>query len=432
MISILRAHIAHTPKSPFEHTDALELFEDGAIVFDERVLAVGEFGACRAMFPDAVVVDERGAFVLPGFVDTHVHFPQVPVIGAMGVRLLEWLAQRTLPEENRFADAGYARQQAQAFLRLLLKNGTTTALVFGAHFKDAMQVFFEEANKSGLRISSGLVLGDRHLTPELHTNAERAYQESRDLIDAWHNHGRLRYAVTPRFSLSCSESLLEVCQRLLSETPDLLFTSHINENKDEIAFVGELFPWSRDYLETYERFGLVNERAVYAHNVHVSDSELTRLANANASVSHCCSSNMFIGSGLFPLKRHLQHGVHVALGSDVGGGTGFSLFKEGLMAYQAQMLLQEKGEALTAAHLLYLATLAGAKALKLEEQIGDFIVGKQADFILLKAPQGSTLQATLQQSPDITSSLAALFTLAREESVQQVYVAGKCLLNTQA
>jgi guanine deaminase len=425
--TLVRGTLFHTPKNPFKETNALETFSDGALVFDEVILAKGDYQALRKQFTAARVLEFDRAFILPGLVDTHVHYPQVPIIGAMGLRLMEWLETRTLPEEAKLADAHYARQQANIFLRQLAKNGTTTALVFGAHFAEAMEVFFEEAEKSGLRITAGLVLGDRHLKAELHTTPERAFEESLKLAKKWHNNGRLRYAVTPRFSVSCSEAMLKTCQDLLVENPDLFFTSHINEQHEEIEFVKTLFPEAKDYLATYEHYGLVNRRAVYAHNVHPSDSELSRLAKHEASVSHCASSNMFIGSGLFPVQRHLKHGVHFALGSDVGGGTGFSLFKEGLNAYEHQMLLQQEGYPLTATHLLYLATLAGARALALETQLGDFTPGKQADFIVVKAPEGSTLGATLSHSPSPEATLAALFTLAREECIEAVYVAGKRL-----
>jgi guanine deaminase len=432
-LTLLRAQLYHTPANPFEQADALRAIADGGLLFEEgRILALGSYPELERAYPHASVLDRRDAVVLPGLVDTHVHYPQIPVIGAMGLRLLEWLKQRTLPEEEKFRDVSYARTQARIFLRQLARNGTTTALVFGAHFADAMDAFFAEAAGSGLRITSGLVVSDRHLTEALHTTPERAYRENRALLESWHGVGRVRYAVIPRFSLSCSEALLEVCAQLLQETPDLLFTSHLNETVNEIRTVRELFPWAGDYLETYEHFGLLGSRSVYAHNVYVTDSELSRLARAQASVSHCPSSNMFIGSGLFSLTRHLEHQVHVALGSDVGGGTGFNLFKEGLMAYQGQMLQHQAGYPLHVTHLLYLATTGGARALALEGEVGDFSPGKQADFLVLRPPEDSTLAATLKHSPSAEASLASIFTLAREESIAEVYVAGTPVWTSEA
>lgn len=426
-MKLYRASLAHTPRNPFSHPDALETFKDGGLLVDrDKILELGEFSNVQTKYPNAKVVDCTGSFIVPGLVDCHVHFPQVGVIGTMGVQLLEWLETRTLPEEEKLSDSSYALEVAQDFLRHLVRNGTTTALVFGSHFKNAMHEFFQAADNSGLRITSGMVFSDRELRPKLHQSPQQAFASGAELIMRWHNHNRLRYAVMPRFSLSCSDKMLEVCSALLSAQPGILFHSHINENPLEIQTVKRLSN-APDYLESYERHNLVGERSVFAHSVHPTASELARMAKAGASVAHCASSNAFIGSGLFPMRSHLEAEVHVALGSDVGGGTGFSLLKEGLEAYQMQML-QADGIKLSPAHLLYLATKAGAKALHLEDQIGDFGAGKHADFVVLKAPKGSTLERTLQGSPSMDASLGALFTLAREESVKNVFVSGEKLV----
>ena len=424
MTVILRGRIFHTPQSPFAGGE-LETVQGALALSEGRIGAIGALSEVQAQFPDAPVLGDGQDYILPGLVDTHVHYPQVSVIGTMGVTLLEWLETRTLPEEARLSDAEYAAGVAERFLRGLARNGTTTALVFGAHQPAAQDAFFRAADASGLRITSGLVLGDRLLRPELEADPETCYAESEKLLNAWHHHGRVRYAVTPRFSLSCSEGVLEAAGALLKAHPDTLLQTHLNESPAEIAQVAVLFPWARDYLGTYERFGLVTERSVFAHNVHVSDGELGRLGAARSNVAHCPSSNMFIGSGLFDMRRHLAHGVRLALGSDVGGGTGFSLFKEGLMSYQGQMLRPD-GFPLSPAHLLYLATRAGALALGLDE-LGDLSVGRQADFILVRPPAESTLADVLAQSPSAEASLGALFTLAREESVREVFVAGEPL-----
>ncbi len=427
MLTLLRARVFHTPRNPFSEAGALEAITDGAVAFEGgRIVALGSAGEMQRRFPGAVLSGDGADYLLPGFIDTHVHYPQTRVIGAMGLTLLDWLRQRTLPEEVRLADEGYARGVAQRFVRSLLQNGTTTALVFGAHFAGAQESLFAAAEGAGLRVTSGLVLSDRLLRPELHADPETCYRQSEALIGRWHGRGRLRYAVTPRFSLSCSEGVLEAAGALLRAHPGVWFQTHLNESLEEIRTVAELFPWAGDYLGTYERFGLVGPRSVFAHNVHVSDGELGRLAAARSSVAHCSSSNMFIGSGLFPLKRHLERGVKVGLGSDVGGGTGFSLLKEGLMSYQGQMLL-ENGYPLGPAHLLYLATRAGALALGLDE-VGDLTPGREADFVLLRPPPESTLAEVLAHSPSAEASLGALFTLAREESVAEVYIAGEPLL----
>jgi guanine deaminase len=427
MTTIVRAQVLHTPRDPFAEEDALEAFSDGAVAFrDGRILAVGDYARVRAGHGGAEVIDARDAILLPGLVDTHVHYPQIGVIGAMGLELLDWLAQRTLPEEARLADEGYARETARRFVRALAANGTTAALVFGSHFPAAQQALFEEADRVGLRITSGLVVSDRNLQPDLHVTPDDAYEASRALAARWHGHGRLRYAVTPRFSVSCTDGMLEACGALMREVPDALFTSHVNENRGEIAFVSELFPWSRDYLHTYERYQLVGSSTVLAHDVHVSDDELERLAAAQASIAHCPSSNAFLASGIFSMRRHCEHGVRFALGTDVGAGTGLSLFKEGLMAYHVQMVRPD-GHMIGPAHLLWLATRAGALALGLGDEIGDLQAGRSADFVLVRAPAGGTLEAVLANSPSPEATLGALFTLAREDCVAEVRVAGEML-----
>lgn len=424
---LVRAQLFHTPADPFREENALEALADGAVMVTAgSVVDVGDFYELRRRYPEVPVHDQRDALLLPGLVDAHVHYPQLPVVGAMGLRLLEWLDLRTLPEEARLAEPGYARSRARAFLRALARTGTTSALVFGAHYPSAMEVFFEEAERSRLRIAAGLVVSDRELRDDLHVDPETAYRESRTLAERWHGRGRLRYAVTPRFSLSCSDPILQACGALVSEIDGLLATSHLNESPAEIAVVADLFPGAGNYLETYERHGLVGELSVFAHNVHPTDAELETLASARASVCHCPSSNMFLGSGLFPMRRHLAHGVGLALGSDVGAGTGPGLLKEGLAAYQGQML-HEQGVPLAAAHLLYLATAAGAKALDLPS-VGWFAPGMEFDALLLRAPAGSTQEEVWRHSPSAEATLAAAFTLAREESVAEVYVAGERVL----
>ena len=422
--TLIRAQVLHTPRDPFQDPTALEAFADGAVAFAEgRILATGEYAAVHAEHPHAELIDARGAVLLPGLVDTHVHYPQLPIIGAMGLQLLDWLQLRALPEEARLADAEFARRAARIFVRALAANGTTTALVFGSHFPGAQEALFAQAELVGLRVASGLVMSDRNLRPELHLAPEQAAEAAGALLERWHGRGRTRYAVTPRFSVSCSDAMLDACGALLAQASGVLFTSHINENPDEIATVAELFAWARDYLDTYEHYGLVGERSVLAHDVHPTTGELQRLAATGASVAHCPSSNAFLGSGIFPMSRHRAHGVRIALGTDVGAGTGLSLLKECLCAHQMQ-LVRSDGERLSPAHLLYLATKAGAEALGLGDTVGDLAPGKSADLVLLRPPSDGTLHHVLAESPSPEATLGAIFTLAREECVAEVRVEG--------
>jgi guanine deaminase len=337
--------------------------------------------------------------------------------------LLEWLERCALPEEARLADVGYAREIAADFVASLVDSGTTTALVFGSHFAPAVDLLFEKATERGLRVSCGLVVGDRMLRPELHTTAERAYDEGRELARRWHRQGRTRYAVTPRFSLSCTDDLLASCATLHHDTAGCWFTSHINENPAEIAKVRELFGCG--YLESYDRHGLVGPRSVLAHNVHPSDAELKLLAASGATVAHCPTSNAALGSGLFPLDRHLSAGVRVALGSDVGAGNGFSLFKEGLQAYFLQQLRGPDGVPLTSAHLLHLATAAGADALELRDQVGDLGVGMRFDALWLDPRPGTPLDIGLRHADGAANALAKAFALATPADVRGVWVDGE-------
>ena len=422
--TILRAHVLHTPRDPFTDESALECYENGAVAFaDGEILATGDFVKVSAHHPDAELIDARDAYLLPGLVDTHVHWPQLGAVGAMGLELLDWLRTRTLPEETKLADLDYARPLARDFVRGLAANGTTTALVFGTHFPEAQEAFFEAAAESGLRIASGLVVSDRDLLPPLRITPGDAHDASAALGRRWHGSGRLRYAITPRFSISCSEEMLESCGAVAAELDGALVTSHLNENRDEIEAVLDLFEETDDYLETYERHGLVGPATVMAHNVHPKDAELDRLAASGACVAHCPSSNGFLGSGIFPMRRHLDHRVRFGLGTDVGAGTGLSVLKEGLVAYQGQMVANDPIR-LTPAHLLWLATRAGAGVLGVGDTVGDLTPGRAADLVLLRPPEGSTLAATLARCESPEQALGALITLAREESVAGTWVGG--------
>lgn len=395
------------------------------MVKDGRVVKAGAFQDVVADHPDAQVIDERGSYLLPGFVDTHVHLPQLAVVGSMGFTLLDWLRERTFPEELRFADPDYALKRSAQLLERLVRNGTTSALVFGAHQQAAMEQFFGAAAGSGLRIAAGLVLGDENLPDGLKTTPERARAQSLALARKWHGHGRLRYAVTPRFSVSASDALLAACGEIMAELDDLLFTTHLNEMPGEVQVVAERFPDTEDYLETYGRHGLVTERSLFAHNVHPTADELVRLAKGGSSVCHCPSSNLFLGSGLFPLAAHVNAGVRVALGTDIGAGTSYSVPGEALHAYMHQMNRPD-GWPLAPAQLLHLATRAGALALGLPES-GGFEPGMAFDAVFLKPRPASTLEARLAEARGSEDALSALITLAGEDAVRHVLVGGEWL-----
>ncbi|MEU6138125.1 guanine deaminase [Nocardioides sp. NPDC047086] len=426
-MTLFRGTFLDTPSDPFSGGE-LRTEQDGALlVRDGVVRARGSFADLRGQHPQEEVVDLTGGFVLPGFVDTHVHFPQVRVIGGLGMPLLDWLDQTALPEEARLADTAYAAGVATDFVRGLVGAGTTTALVFGSHFAPAVDTVFAEAARVGLRITSGLVVSDRLIREDLFTDPSRAREESLTLAARWHGVGRARYAVTPRFSLSCSDPLLAACADVLRSVPGAMLTSHVNENIREIETVEALF--GCDYVTSYDRHGLVGPSTVLAHNVHPTDPELALLAARGAAVAHCPSSNAALGSGLFPLARHRAHGVRVAMGSDVGAGTGFSLLKEGLGAYVAQRLLGEAGHPLTPTHLLHLATVAGAEALGLGAAIGDFSPGRRFDAQWIKPAPSTPLDVGLAHAIDPADALAKMFALGTPADVRSVWIEGE-LVNT--
>ena len=423
-VEILRAAVFHTPKNPFAHADALAAFADGAVaICAGRIAACGDYIAVRAQYPDAVVRDLRGGCIVPGLIDTHVHFPQVRITGGIGYSLQDWLETLALPEEANMADVAHARAVAREFIHGLVSHGTTTALVFGAHFAEATAELFDAAERRGLRVIGGLVLSDRSLNPILRQTPDVAYAATKNLIARYHGKNRLGYAVMPRFAVSAGEPMLELCQTLLRENPLLTFTTHINESQPEIEEVARLFPKAEDYLAVYEKYDLIGRRSVLAHNVHAGAAQIQRVAARQATVAHCPSSNAALGSGIFPMRRHLDCNARFSLGTDIGAGTGFGVLKETLQAYLMQRVAPEP-MTLTAAQMLWMATRAGAEALCLEDETGDFTVGKAADLVYFRPPVGSTLHAVLPSLEDPERILSALLTLAGPQCVGDVRVEG--------
>lgn len=425
MTTLYRALVVDTPDDPFTGGVLRSIDDAGLAVDDHGVISArADFATVRADHPDAEVVDLRGGVLLPGLVDAHVHYPQVRVMGALGMPLLEWLERCALPEELRLESVGYAREVAAEFVAGLVSAGTTTSLVFGSHFAPAVDALFAEAARVGVRVTAGLVVSDRGLPEPLLTTPERAYDESLDLAGRWHGVGRARYAVTPRFSYSAADEMLDACASVTKDVAGAWFTTHVNENSAEVAEVARLFVGSLHYVDTYDRHGLVGERSVLAHNVHASDHELVVLAGRGAGVAHCPTSNSALGSGLFPLRRHVEHGVRVALGSDVGAGTGFSLIKEGLQAYFMQSLLGPQGLALTSTHLLHLATRAGALALGLGDEVGDLSVGKQFDAVWVRPLDDDPLDVGLRHAASPEDAVAKIFALGGDTDLAGVWVGG--------
>jgi len=403
-------------------TDALQYLDKGVLLVDQGRVVSLEPADKTTLPSDCIVHDLSDKLLVPGFIDTHVHYPQVDIIASHGTQLLEWLETYTFPVEQQFADIDAARNSAAFFLDELMRNGTTTALVFGTVHKASVDAFFSEAQKRKLRMICGKVMMDRNAPDALCDTAQSSYDDSKALIAQWHNKERLGYAVTPRFAPTSSNEQLQLAGRLLEEHHDVHLHTHLSENIAECDWVASLFPGQLDYLSVYEHFGLVRKRSVFAHSIHLSHSEWTRLSRANAAVAHCPTSNLFIGSGLFDLRAAMKAGVSVGLGTDVGGGDSFSLLQTINEAYKIQQL---QGFNLNPEQAFYMATLGGAVALDLDKHIGNFEPGKEADFLALDTNATPLLQRRVSVAKNWQSTLFALMMLGDDRCIYDTFIMGK-------
>lgn len=415
--------LAHLKDDPFLDSKALEIIPGGALAVEAgRIAAAGERSAVAAAFPDAALLVDHGAdWLIPGLVDAHLHFPQFYATAAYGGELLDWLEQSILPAEAAFADQAFAARTAERLVARLLSAGTTTAAVFGSQFYPATRALFEAARRSGLRLIAGITLMDRQAPEPLRQSVDEALDGMRRLMAYCRDQPRLHYAITPRYALSCSGEMLAACGALHRAFPETYVQTHINENPGEIVAVRAAFPDARHYLDVYDRHGLIGPRTLLAHSIHSSDEELFRLAEARCAVCHCPTSNLYLGSGLFPLRKHLARGIAVAVGTDIGAGTQFSVWRELAEMYKVQRL---QGFGLNAAQLLYPATLGGAMALGLEQEAGSFETGKSADFFVLGSRGNDYLAARLERCDSAEEQLFCLLHLAGEAEVRCTYAAG--------
>ena len=425
MQTAFRASIFHCLADPGQTAaaSASEYVEDGLLVVDDGVVtAIGPAEQLQPALPDDVAVEDlRGKLILPGFIDCHVHYSQLDIIAAYGEQLLDWLHRYAYPEEARFADAAYARDVADAFLDGLLKNGTTTALVFATVHPQSVDVIFEAAAGRNMRLIAGKVLMDRNCPPELCDDAESAYTDSKALIDRWHGNGRLGYAITPRFALTSSEAQLEAAGRLAAEFPDTWVQTHLAENTEEVDEIARQFPDSRSYLDVYDRFGLVRERSMFAHCLYLDDADRALMATKGAAGAFCPTSNLFLGSGLFDLESMASAGVNVGLATDVGGGTSLSMLKTMSEAYK---VLHLQGQSLPASRAIFLATLGAAAALGLDDKIGNFEPGKEADFIVVDSHASSATSRRAKTTNSIDELLFSLIFLGDDRNISATYIQG--------
>lgn len=394
----------------------------GAIVVEEgRIAQVGGAGALRDG-DYATITDHGQALLLPGFIDAHAHYPQTAMIASWGKRLIDWLNSYTFPEEMKFADPAYAAEIAGRYLDLLLAQGTTTVCSYCTIHPASVEAFFAAAEARGMRVLGGKTCMDRNAPEGLRDTAQSGYDDSKALLQRWHGQGRASYVITPRFSPTSTPDQLQALGALWAEHPDCLMQTHLSEQTDEIAWVRSLFPQARDYLDTYERFGLLGARGLYGHAIHLERREIDRLREVGAALIHCPTSNTFIGSGLFDMDGLTRAGQRIGLATDTGGGSSFSMLRSMAAAYE---IAQLRGRALHPAELLWLATAGSARALRLDRQIGALEPGHEADFIALDLSSTPAIAQRSARAEDIWEAVFPTIMMGDDRAISATYVAGR-------
>ncbi|CAI0782157.1 guanine deaminase [Serratia fonticola] len=416
--------ITRTVQHPEEIEGHLRFIKDGLLIIrDGRVEWFGDWEEGHHQIPDSIRVrDYSGKMIVPGFVDTHIHYPQCEMVGAYGEQLLDWLNKHTFPAEKRYNDLEYAREMSAFFIKQLLRNGTTTALVFGTVHPESVEALFESARHINMRMIAGKVMMDRNAPDYLLDTPESSYSQTKALIERWHNNGRLLYAITPRFAPTSSPAQLEMVKRLRQEYPDVYLHTHLSENKDEVAWVKALFPERKSYLDVYHHYGMTGRKSVFAHCVHLEDAEWDCLHQTQSSIAFCPTSNLYLGSGLFNLPNAWRKKVRVGMGTDIGAGTTFNMLQTLNEAYK---IMQLQGYRLSAYEAFYLATLGGADALGLADTIGNFNLGKEADFVVLEPTATPLQQLRYDNSKTLVDKLFVMMTLGDDRSIYRTYVDGR-------
>lgn len=420
---LIRGRLLSFSDAPFGDDPATyEYLEDGALLIREGVIAaVGPWPEIAAGAPGVPVADHRPHLVLPGFIDAHIHFPQARVIGSYGEQLLDWLTAYVFPEEAKFADPAYAAALAPRFFDELLRHGTTTAAAFCTVHPASVDAFFAEALRRNMRMLGGKVLMDRNAPENLRDTARTGYDETKALIAAWSGRGRLHYAISPRFAITSSEAQMEAAGALAAEHPDLHVQTHLAENRAECAYALSLFPSARDYTDIYARYGLLGPRTLLGHCIHLSDREVAAVAEAGAVAVFNPTSNLFLGSGLFDLARLRDGGVRLAVATDVGAGTGYSMLRTMDEAYK---ILQLQGRKLPPLMSFHMATLGNARALGLDHTIGSLRPGIDADLVVLDARATPAMRLRMETVRTLAEELFVLQTMGDDRAVVETYVAG--------
>ena len=399
--------------------------ERGAVLIEDgRIKAVGEADDLRRAHPEAEVTDLGRKLISAGFVDAHVHYPQTRMIASWGKRLIDWLNTYTFPAEMKFADPHHAADVASLYLDLALDHGTTSMCSYATIHPASVDALFSEARARGMRVLTGKTCMDRNAPEGLRDTAQTAYDQSKALLEAWHGRDRLSYVITPRFSPTSTPEQLEALGALWAEHPECLMQTHLSEQVDEIAWVRELFPEARDYLDTYEAFGLLGENGVYGHAIHLEPREIARLRETGAALAHCPTSNTFIGSGLFDMKGLAAAGLRVGLATDTGGGSSFSMLRTMAAAYEIGQLRRHP---LHAAQLWWLATQGAAQALKIDAHVGNIAPGMEADLIAVDLGSTPAISQRSVLAEDFWEALFPTIMMGDDRAINGVWIGGKRL-----
>jgi guanine deaminase len=407
-----------------DNANSYVYIEDGALLISSGKLAkVGEYqSVLSATAAGLREIDHRPHLMLPGLVDTHIHFPQMQVIGSYGTQLLDWLNRYTFVEEQKFADESHAARIASVFIDELIRQGTTTAVSFCTVHKESAEAYFVEAARRDMYLIGGKVLMDRNAPEKLRDTPLSAYDDSKALIEKWHGKGRARYAISPRFAITSTDAQLAAAQALVQEFPDCYVQTHLSENHDEIALTKSLFPWARDYTDVYEQHGMLGPKSLFGHCIHLEERELDALSQSNSVAVFCPTSNLFLGSGLYDRDRLMRSGVRTAIATDIGGGTSYSMLRTLDEGYK---VLQLRGQKLSPFSSFYMATLGNARALSLEGNIGTLEEGTDADIVVLDAWATPAMKLRCETVQTLAEELFVLQTLGDDRSVAEVYVAGR-------
>ncbi len=423
-LRIYRGSVLHFTGDPGVDDKAIRWHEDGLLaVADGRIAAAGDYDVLRrSLPPDAPEHDHRGRIIMPGFIDTHIHYPQTDIIASPAPGLLPWLETYTFPAERKFDDPQHAREVAAFFLDELMRCGTTTALVYCTVHPSSVDAFFMESESRNLRMAAGKIMMDRNCPDFLQDTAEAGAQDCEQLIQRWHKRGRQLYAITPRFAPTSTPLQLQLAGELARAHPDTFVQTHVAENTDEVAWMKALYPDSRSYLDVYDQYGLMRERAMYAHCIWLDDMDRNRMAETGSAAALCPTSNLVLGSGLFDFAAADAAGMPLSVATDVGGGTSFSMLQTMNALYKVARM---GGTHLPASRLFYMATLGNARSMRLDGTIGSFVPGAEADFILLDPKATPLLARRTAQVDNLEELLFALAILGDDRAIAATFIAGE-------